>query len=126
MELYRYRSIKSAKRDLKNGTFHFSSKDELNDPLEGYIGLYWQGDKPAWEGLLKNYICSLHDAIEMFIVTEEEDYLWKRSLLRNPCAFDGLPITEIYESLGKRDEALGYYRQCGAYGPALKRIAALS
>jgi tetratricopeptide (TPR) repeat protein len=32
----------------------------------------------------------------------------------------------IYESLGKRDEALGYYRQCGAYGPALKRIAALS
>ncbi len=32
----------------------------------------------------------------------------------------------IYESLGKRDLALEYYRDCGAYGPALKRIAAIS
>jgi glycosyltransferase involved in cell wall biosynthesis len=32
----------------------------------------------------------------------------------------------IYESLGKRDLALEYYRDCGAYGPALKRIAAIN
>jgi hypothetical protein len=100
MELYRYRSIKSAKRDIRDGTFHFSSRDELNDPLEGYISLYWQGDKQAWEGLFKNYICSLHNAIGMYLLAADESVLWKRTLLKNPCAFDGLPVSELYTSLG--------------------------
>ena len=59
MILYRYRSIQTALDELDNGTFYFASRDELNDPIEGYIHIYWQGDCAAFEGLLKNYICSL-------------------------------------------------------------------
>lgn len=32
----------------------------------------------------------------------------------------------IYETLGKRKEALSFYHKCGSYAPALKRIAAIS
>ena len=35
MKLYHYRSISSALLEIENGTFHFASKEELNDPLEG-------------------------------------------------------------------------------------------
>ena len=51
MLLYRYRSIKSAVKELSSGSFYFASKEELNDPLESYVRLYWKGDKPAVEGL---------------------------------------------------------------------------
>ena len=37
MKLYHYRSIENAILELKNGTFHFSTREELNDPLEGYL-----------------------------------------------------------------------------------------
>ena len=37
MKLYHYRSISSALLEIENGTFHFASKEELNDPLEGFV-----------------------------------------------------------------------------------------
>ena len=52
MKLYRYRNIESALAEIEQGTFYFASKEELNDPIEGYVNLYFQGDSPAWEGLL--------------------------------------------------------------------------
>ena len=56
MKLYRYRTIESALAEIEHGTFYFASREELNDPIEGYIKLYFQGDQPAWEGLLRNYV----------------------------------------------------------------------
>ena len=56
MKLYHYRSISSALLEIENGTFHFASKEELNDPLEGFVRVFWQGDKMAWEGLFRHYI----------------------------------------------------------------------
>ena len=37
MKLYHYRSISSALLEIENGTFHFASKEELNDPLGGIV-----------------------------------------------------------------------------------------
>ena len=31
MDLYRYRTVDSAIRDIESGTFYFASKEELND-----------------------------------------------------------------------------------------------
>ena len=70
MNLYHYRAIENAILELANGTFHFSTREELNDPLEGYLKIYWQGDKIAWEGLLKNYICSIDNAISLFLLQQ--------------------------------------------------------
>jgi len=61
--LYRYRKVENALKEIENGSFHFAAQEELNDPLEEYIHVYCQGDKAAWQGLFRNYICSLHSAL---------------------------------------------------------------
>lgn len=63
MLIYHYRPIESALLEIEKGTFHFASREELNDPIEGYVRVFWQGDKAAWEGLFRNYICSLRQAM---------------------------------------------------------------
>ena len=63
MILYRYRNIERALSEIDDGVFYFATHNELNDPIEGYVKVFWQGDKFAWEGLLRNYIHSLSKAI---------------------------------------------------------------
>ena len=68
LKLYRYRTIKSALLELDNGTFYFADPKELNDPLEGYLKIFWQGDKFAWEGLMKNFVCSLFYNLQTYLL----------------------------------------------------------
>lgn len=75
--IYRYRNIQNAKREIENSTFYFASHEELNDPIEDYVRVYWQGDKAAWEGLLGQYICSLYFYFSIFFT--HKDY-YKRFL----------------------------------------------
>lgn len=63
MILYHYRKIDSALAEIRNHSIRFSSKENLNDPMEGFVNLVWQGDKPAWEGLFRNYFCSFNNAL---------------------------------------------------------------
>ena len=48
MKLYHYRSISSALLEIENGHFHLSSKEELNDPLEGFVRV--SGREIRWPG----------------------------------------------------------------------------
>ena len=64
MRVYHYRSIERALQEIENGTFHFSSQEELNDPIEGYVKLYWQGDEARMGRAVQNYICSLYRVID--------------------------------------------------------------
>ncbi len=102
MRLYRYRSIDSAIRDLSTNSFFFASREELNDPLESYVRLYWQGDKPAWEGLFRNYACSLFNAIEMYLLKADKYKIHVQTVLMDIHAFSDLPIGEIINSVGVR------------------------
>ena len=63
MNLYHYRSVESARKEIECRTFRYADRNELNDPLEGYAQIYWKGDCPAWEGLFRNYICSVYYAV---------------------------------------------------------------
>lgn len=101
MLLYHYRSIKSALLEIGNGSFHFSSREELNDPLEGYLKVFWKGDTAAWEGLFRNYICSLYYAITMYYLGSDEAIINNRSLLYDIHRFDNLPIGIVLGKLGK-------------------------
>ena len=56
MNLYHYRTVESARKEIECRTFRYADRNELNDPLEGYAQIYWKGDCPAWEGLFRNYI----------------------------------------------------------------------
>ena len=73
MRLYHYRAISSSIPEIKNHTFRFASVEELNDPIEGYFRVFWKGDKPAWEGLMRNYICSFYNALSLYFVGADED-----------------------------------------------------
>ena len=102
MELYHYRSIESAIKELENGTFHFADRNELNDPIEGYVRVFWQGDKAAWEGMLRNYICSLSGAIDMYLLQGNEDMLYHRTLIIDLKQFDNVPLGGILKKLGDK------------------------
>lgn len=100
MELYRYRTIESAIRDIETGAFHFASPSELNDPMEGYVSVYWKGDRAAWEGLFRNYICSYFNAIENYLLAQDEKVLWEKTLMIDINAFDKFPIGKAYREIG--------------------------
>ena len=102
MHLYHYRSISSALKEIGNGTFHFASREELNDPIEGYVSVYWQGDKAAWEGLFRNYACSLYQGFELFQLQGEADLLHHKSLVIDIHAFDNNPLGDIWRNIGDR------------------------
>ena len=80
MNLYHYRSVESARKEIECRTFRYADRNELNDPLEGYAQIYWKGDCPAWEGLFRNYICSVYYAVVGIQLNASEE-LWQRGQL---------------------------------------------
>ena len=108
MKLYRYRPIASALRELESGTFYFAAPKELNDPIEGYAKIFFQGDRPAWQGLLKNFVCSLFYALQTHLLMSRnvdgsrEDFLQNlrnRVVLINLQHFDGSPLKKFFAEL---------------------------
>ena len=101
MLLYRYRRIESALLEIDSGTFHFASREELNDPIEGYVRVYWEGDKAAWEGLFRNYICSVCLTLQWFLLGADEERIRHRSVMVDRHKFDGVPYGELLHTLGE-------------------------
>ena len=111
LKLYRYRTIQSALLELENGSFYFAAPKELNDPVEGYLKLFWQGDKPAWEGLLKNFVCSLFYNLQTYLLMSARVYpaaqknflndLQNKILLSDIHQFDNLPLGRIFLELSE-------------------------
>ena len=64
MKLYRFRSDPEFTLDeLEKNYFYFSLPNELNDPMEGFINLYWEGDKILWKNFLKHFLYTLTNTI---------------------------------------------------------------
>lgn len=101
MLLYHYRTIESALPEISDSTFRFASCEELNDPLETYLHVYWQGDKAAWEGLFRNYVCSLFYAIECYLLEADGNVLRNNTLIIDIERFDDLPMGNILKELGE-------------------------
>ncbi|UQA59988.1 DUF2971 domain-containing protein [Polyangium aurulentum] len=60
--LYRLRSMDallSKFHELEQQEIYLSSPSRLNDPMEGYKDVFWDGDSTLWENLLGHYILSL-------------------------------------------------------------------
>lgn len=102
MILYHYRSMESAIKEIRDGTLHFASRNELNDPVEGYVRVFWQGDKEAWEGMLRNYVCSLSQAITLYQLRGDEEMLRHKTLVVDLHQFDDVPLGKILKELGDR------------------------
>ena len=111
MRLYRYRPIQSAIAELEDGSFYFADRRELNDPIEGYVKIFFQGDKPAWQGLLKNFVCSLFYALQTRLLmtrnfgNSEKNFLTElrsRVVPINLQRFDRSPLSRIFAELSEK------------------------
>ncbi|MGI6671654.1 MAG: DUF2971 domain-containing protein [Christensenellales bacterium] len=100
MTLYHYRPINSALLEIENRTLHFATRDELNDPVEGYVRVYWQGDEAAWEGLLRNYVCSVSMAMDLYALRGDENMLHHNTLIIDLHQFDNVPFGCMLRKLG--------------------------
>jgi hypothetical protein len=73
--LYRFRSIRALLDDhheLENQEIYFCSPRELNDPLEGFKDIVWQGDHIVWRNLLRHYVLSLVRATSLSTILGPE------------------------------------------------------
>lgn len=65
-ELYRFRTterlIKDSEdcKELEKQTIYFANSEELNDPMEGFRNIFWQGDHIVWTNLFRHYLYCLH------------------------------------------------------------------
>ena len=73
-QLYRFRSMSSLSGDsqeLEKQTIYFASAEELNDPMEGFRDIFWQGDRIAWTNLFRHYLYCLHMTYVHFRIVGE-------------------------------------------------------
>lgn len=104
MKLYRYRTVENAIKEIENGTFYFPTLEELNDPIEGFVSIYWKGDKIAWEGMLSNYICSVNNVFELYLIgTDEKSYesYCRKKLILDLTKCKDIPLEKLNKEITK-------------------------
>lgn len=77
------------------------SKEELNDPLEGFVRVFWQGDKMAWEGLFRHYIYSVARALELYILKADDETLYHGTLVADVHCYKNNFFEKILLKLGE-------------------------
>ena len=106
--VYRFRNSKNMleNKELEENYFFFASPEEQNDPMEGYIDYYWEGDGIAWIGLFKNYVWQLYNTITFYIPMsewihkeDELEYVKQLNLTRTEIHTDGMPIKAIRKEI---------------------------
>lgn len=73
-ELYRLRSIDRLlgdSQELEKQAIYFASPEELNDPIEGFRNIVWQGDRIVWINLFRHYLYCLHMTYALFTIGKD-------------------------------------------------------
>jgi hypothetical protein len=100
---YRFRSTVLGKhQELENQEIFFSTLDSLNDPMEGFIDLFWSGDQIVWKNLLRHYLLCLDRVCIQFLLIGETEAI---DLL-------SIPILETDNDLPTQDYKDVYRRIC--------------
>lgn len=73
--LYRFRPLHRLldKGELLNQEVFFASPDSLNDPMEGFRDIFWQGDEIVWTNLLRHYLLCLEWGYSLLSIGGEAD-----------------------------------------------------
>lgn len=74
-EIYRFRSINSLIgefNELESQTIFFASPETLNDPMEGFRDIFWQGDFIVWRNLFRHYLFCLERMCSILFIARED------------------------------------------------------
>jgi hypothetical protein len=73
--MYRFRSIDNLigkYQELENQEIYFATPEQLNDPMEGFRDIFWQGDHIVWKNFLKHYLMCLEYVTQITIFDEDK------------------------------------------------------
>ena len=98
---YRFRKLKHIfeYKELENLEIYFASNEELNDPMEAYKTVIFQGDSIMWHNLFKNYILCLSRFIFINILKGDNDKLIQLDASNILTSFDNKTYTTVYYDL---------------------------
>lgn len=112
---YRFRSVKALLGpygtalgqfdELERQEIYFAKPSELNDPMEGFKNLIWQGDEIVWRNLLRHYLHCLMVSSYLCAVAGED---FKASLC-------GRIIHQTFDDLPKAPVREIYHKICAAF-----------
>ena len=75
--IYRFRPMRNLINkydELEDQELVLSSPRYMNDPLEGYQDVFWEGDEVLWENLLRHYLLNLYqEGIRFSLIADNED-----------------------------------------------------
>lgn len=79
--LYRFRKLKHIfeYKELENQEIYFASPEELNDPMEYYQNIIFQGDEVVWKNLFKHYFAYMFLNLIEFKISQSEELLYKKN-----------------------------------------------
>lgn len=97
--LYRFRSKNYMLEELQNQEIYFATRKELNDPIEGFKDMFWNGDEVIWGNFFKHYLLCLEHVFNLFMIHGEDCKIDDSTIPVLKTAKD-LP-TKIYSDLYK-------------------------
>lgn len=104
---YRFRSttaLLGEHQELARREIYFASQDELNDPLEGYANVVWQGDAILWRNLLRHYLLVLCDMVAYTAVIGDafDEAHVRRTAAIVEASLPDAPIRSMYSEICRR------------------------
>ena len=76
--MYRFRSIDNLLgryKELEKQEIYFASPDELNDPIEGFLDIFWQGDAIVWKNFFKHYLLCLKQVCLLVVLSNDNEII---------------------------------------------------
>lgn len=100
--LYRFRTVDNllgTRQELQKQQIYFASPDQLNDPLEGHINLYWKGDAIIWRNFFKNYLACTVYALTLWAIHKRAHAItWQDIPVQNPYLPGRRAMHEVLEA----------------------------
>lgn len=105
---YRFRSIDNLVgekyNELENQSIYFASPNQLNDPMEGFKDLVFNGDSITYKNLFKHYLMCLERIFSLYIIGGEEHHKITADNIPIYDSFDDFPTPmykELFEKISK-------------------------
>lgn len=101
---FRFRSLDALlgeRKELEKQEIYFAPPEQLNDPMEGYKDLFWEGDEIAWRNLVKHYlICLMQTTLTGFILGNEyKSTISKNFILSSPMTLPSIDLKNNFRKI---------------------------